>query len=123
MINNIKFLNSAADLPTFGKDQLMRNDSEMSEEVARGKLADGVEISYGDCTMIVERRALEDARKDVAEASPEERQLAMRSIQKALRKNLKIAEAEAKIRKATKELMDTCHSDIVLWAALQEYTS
>jgi hypothetical protein len=45
---------------------------------------------------------------EVAEISPEERKHVRRSMEKALRKSLKIAKAEAKGGKATKESMDAC---------------
>lgn len=101
--------------------KLIRNDTPWSEEEVHRRLVDGVDISYGDVTFTVERRALEDARKEIAEVPSEERQRAMRSIDKALPKNLEIAETEAKAGKATKELMDECFKDMVVWTVLQEF--
>jgi hypothetical protein len=118
-LRNVKFLNSTQ-IPKFDlDDDDVRNNTGMSWEAARATLAaDGaVEISYDDYRLVVERSALEDARKMVAEVSPEKRQLFMQSIDEELHKNFPIIEAG----KATKEIYDAVRSDLLLWTAFQEY--
>jgi hypothetical protein len=118
----VKFLNSVADIPKIvtAQSKDVPNDSGMSIEAAQAILAaDGVEITYGDFGLVVQRVDFEEAKKCVAELPPEVRQPFMQSVDEELHKNLK----SVKAGKATKKIYDDCYNDLMLWAALQEYTA
>jgi hypothetical protein len=109
--------------PTKYPDDLpsdVRNDSGLPvNEVMAALKADGVEITYGDMTMLVERVALEQARKWVATLSLDERPGVMRSVDRALRGAIR------KVSKGTasKKRMDNFHDDLLLWTALREVSA
>jgi len=96
--------------------QHVRNDSALPIETAIDRLKAGVEIQYGDVVVLVETRALEQARKDVASLPAEERPQVMQSVDRALRKAL------PKVSKnvASKKRMDAFYHDILLWTVLKE---
>ena len=92
----------------------------MSIEAANAILAaDGVEISYGDISLVVQRCDFEEAKKEVAKVPAEDRQPLMQLIDDDLSKNLKIMKAG----KAIKEIYDEFYQDLMLWTALQEYAA
>ena len=101
-------------------NKVTRNDSGMpAEEVIELLRKEGIELNYGDLKMLIHEQALNEARTHVAMMSPEARQRAMVSVDRALRASL------PKVQKmtASRKRIDTFYSDLVLWTALQEKTA
>jgi hypothetical protein len=95
----------------------VRNDSGMSVAQAEAILdKTGVTIRYGDISLRVESHALDDARPQVMQWTPEERHRAMLSVERALHK----AMPKVRAMTASKKVMDDTCADLVLWTALTE---
>jgi len=94
------------------------NDTGLSLEQITQHLKDSIEIRYGSFVLKVERRAVDDARQEVAAMSPEERPLVMASVERALHRNIPKLQA----RKYTKKRCDDTMGDLVLWHVLTTNT-
>jgi len=95
----------------------VRNDIGGRMQHVVGKLLiGGAELTYGDMKVIVEQRALDEARDLIAVGSVQRRRQLQASVDAALRK------AYPKIQRGrfSKKVADRFYADLVLWTALKE---
>ena len=96
------------------------NHSGLTPEQISERLQDGVQITYGDFGIIMEKHIVDEVRFRASQYTPDERLRIMLSVEDALKRNIRRMRGG---RPVTPEHMHDTAFDLALWHVLKQSTA